>query len=196
MHLVKWKWHTAKYGDPYSEFILYIYPSKCTHTHSSEHMHSEHTLWTHTRSSGQPFILRRLWSSCMFGALLKGSSVVVLKVERALYIHSPPPTIPPDRDSNLQPFNLTHLDVVKTTCWSSNRASERGFKRLNVEWLLVSDGLVWVFHKLLIYWDFHTQPSLGFTENGLKKRNIQRAAVVWMKMSCWCQRSEENGQTG
>ncbi len=30
--------------------------------------------------------------------------------------------------------------------------------------------LVWVFHKLLIYWDFHTQPSLGFTENGLKKR--------------------------
>ncbi len=24
--------------------------------------------------------------------------------------------------------------------------------------------------KLLIYWDFHTQPSLGFTENGQKKR--------------------------
>ncbi len=47
---------------------------------------------------------------------------------------------------------------------------ERGFKRLNVEWLLVPDGLVWVFQKLLIYWDFHTQPSLGFTENGLKKR--------------------------
>ncbi len=31
-------------------------------------------------------------------------------------------------------------------------------------------GLVWVFQKLLIYWDFHAQPSLGFTENGLKKR--------------------------
>ncbi len=30
--------------------------------------------------------------------------------------------------------------------------------------------LVWVFKKLLIYWDFHTQPSLGFTENGPKKR--------------------------
>ncbi len=41
---------------------------------------------------------------------------------------------------------------------------------LNVEWLLVPDGLVWVFQKLLIYWDFLTQPSLGFTENGLKKR--------------------------
>ncbi len=47
---------------------------------------------------------------------------------------------------------------------------ERGFKRLNVEWLLVPDVLVWVFQKLLIYWDFHAQPSLGFTENGLKKR--------------------------
>jgi len=30
--------------------------------------------------------------------------------------------------------------------------------------------LVPVFKKLLIYWDFHTQPSLGFTENGPKKR--------------------------
>ncbi len=36
--------------------------------------------------------------------------------------------------------------------------------------LLVPDGLVWVFQKLLIYWDFHAQPSLGFTENGMKKR--------------------------
>ncbi len=31
-----------------------------------------------------------------------------------------------------------------------------------------TDGLV--FQKLLIYWDFHIQPSLGFTENGPKKR--------------------------
>ncbi len=59
---------------------------------------------------------------------------------------------------------------------------------LNVGWLLVPDGLVWVFQKLLIYWDFHEQPSLGFTENGLKRENIQWAAVVWMKMACWCQR--------
>ncbi len=43
-------------------------PSKCTHTP-----------WTHTRSSGQPF---------SWGFLLKGTSVVVLRVERALYIHS------------------------------------------------------------------------------------------------------------
>ncbi len=50
--------------------------------------------WTHTRSSRQP-MLRRPGSSWGFGALLKGlTSVVVLKVERVLVIHSPPPTIP------------------------------------------------------------------------------------------------------
>ncbi len=38
-----------------------------------------------------------------------------------------------------------------------------------MKWLLVPDGLVWVFQKL-IYWDFHAQPSLGFTDNGPKKR--------------------------
>ncbi len=58
-----------------------------------------------------------------------------------------------------------------------------------MEWLLVPDGLVWVFQKLLIYWDFHTQPSLGFTENGPKKRKYPvRGENVWTKMPCWCQR--------
>ncbi len=73
--------------------------------------------------------------------------------------------------------NSMHLgicDVGKTTCWSSNRASEWGRKEiwvtLNVECLLVPDGLFWVFQKLLIYWDFHAKPSLGFTENSPKKR--------------------------
>ncbi len=59
---LKVTWHKAKYGDPYSEFVL---PSK-VHTHSSEH----------TAVGGS-------------SALLKGTSVTVLKVERALYIHSP-----------------------------------------------------------------------------------------------------------
>ncbi len=38
------------------------------------------------------------------------------------------------------------------------------------DWLLMPDGLVWVFQKLLIYWDFHAQPSQEFTEKGQKKR--------------------------
>ncbi len=44
---------------------------------------------------------------------------------------------------------------------------EMGFK-----WLLTWNGCWWseYFFKLLIYWDFHAQPSLGFTENGPKKR--------------------------
>ncbi len=39
-----------------------------------------------------------------------------------------------------------------------------------MEWLLVPDGLVRVFQKLLIYSDFHAQPSLVFTDNGPKKK--------------------------
>ncbi len=38
------KWHTAKYDDPYSEFVLCINPSKCTHTIVNTHTH------THTHS--------------------------------------------------------------------------------------------------------------------------------------------------
>ncbi len=34
-------WHTAKYGDPYSEFVLHL-PIQ-VHTHSSEHTHTVNT---------------------------------------------------------------------------------------------------------------------------------------------------------
>ncbi len=53
-------WDTAKYGDPYTEFVLCIYPSK-VHTHSSEHTHT-HT-HTHTRNSTL-FCLNTLIFSC------------------------------------------------------------------------------------------------------------------------------------
>ncbi len=43
------------------------------HTQSSEHTHT-HTLRTHTRSSGQPFMLRRPGSNWGFCALLKSTS--------------------------------------------------------------------------------------------------------------------------
>ncbi len=38
----------------------------------------------------------------VFGALLKGTSVMVFRVERALYIHSPHLQLLPAPDSNLQ----------------------------------------------------------------------------------------------
>ncbi len=40
--IVKVMWHTAKYGDPYSEFVLCINPSNVP-THISEHTHSVNT---------------------------------------------------------------------------------------------------------------------------------------------------------
>lgn len=41
---------------------------------------------------------------------------------------------------------------------------------MTVAWLLVLDGLVWIFQKMLIYYWFSPQPSLGLTENGQKIR--------------------------
>ncbi len=103
--LWQWKW---KWSDIRPSMVTHTRnlcsafdPSK-VHTHSSEHTH---TPWTHTRSSGQPFMLRRPGSSWGFGALLKGTSVVVLRVERALDIHSPHLQYLPARDSNSQPFD-------------------------------------------------------------------------------------------
>ncbi len=80
---------------------LHLTHPMCTHTAVNTH-----TPWTHTRSSGQPFfMLRRPGSSRGFGALLKGTSVVVLRVKRALYIHSPHLQFLPARDSNSQPLD-------------------------------------------------------------------------------------------
>ncbi len=45
---------------------LHFTHPKCTHTAVNTQ-----TPWTHTRSSGKPFMLRRPGSSCGFGALLK-----------------------------------------------------------------------------------------------------------------------------
>ncbi len=61
------------------------------HTHSSEHTH------THTHTV-----------SIVITHLLKGTSVGVLRVEKALYIHSPHLQSLPDRDSNSQPFDYDY----------------------------------------------------------------------------------------
>ncbi len=77
------------------------HPSAHTHTHT--HTHREQ--WTHSRRSGQPFMLWHPRSSWGFGALLKGTSVMVSRVERALYIHSPHLQFLLGQDSNWQPFD-------------------------------------------------------------------------------------------
>ncbi len=71
----KWKWCDIR-------------PSMVTHTRNlcpainPSKVHT-HTPWTHTRSSGQPFMLRHPGSSWGFGALLKVTSVMVLKMEES-----------------------------------------------------------------------------------------------------------------
>ncbi len=74
----------AKYGDPYSEFVLCIYPIQSAHTQQWTHTYREHT--PGAVGSHYAAVPGRSWG---FRALLKGTSVVVLMVERALYIHSP-----------------------------------------------------------------------------------------------------------
>ncbi len=67
-------------------------PIQSAHTHT--HTHREHTdgaVGSHLCSWG-------------FDGLLKGTSVVLLKVERVLYIHSPRLQFLPARDSNPQPL--------------------------------------------------------------------------------------------
>ncbi len=115
MKKVKVTWHTAKYGNPYSEFVLCIYPIQSARAHTHRH--------THTRSSGQPFMLRHPGSSWGFGVLLKGTSVVVLRVERALCIHSPTYNSCRTWDSNSQPLgyesdSLTIRPRLPQHCYS------------------------------------------------------------------------------
>ncbi len=56
---------------------------------------------------------------------------------------------------------------------------------------MMPDGLVRVFQKLLIYWDFHAQPSLGFTEIGHRRMGRlvrdDRKAKVTQITTCYNQ---------
>ncbi len=74
-----------------------IRPSMVTHTlnlcsaftHSSAHTQQ----WTHTQSSGQPFMLRCSGSSWRFGALPKGTSSWYWRWRESA-VHPPPPPPP------------------------------------------------------------------------------------------------------
>ncbi len=92
----------------------WLNPSKCTHTQQWVVNIYTHTLWIHTRRSGQPFMLQRPGSSWGFGALLKGlTSVVVLRVERELVNHFPKtiPAGPETRTHNIWVTSPTHYPI-------------------------------------------------------------------------------------
>ncbi len=90
--------------NPGSAFL----PIQSAHTQQWTHTH---TRWTHTRSSGQPFMLQRPGSSWVFGALLKGISVMVLRVESAG--HSLPHLqFLPAQESNSQPLDYESDSLI------------------------------------------------------------------------------------
>ncbi len=99
---------------------LHLSHPQCTHTAVNTH-----TPWTHNRSSGQPFMLRCLGSIWGFSALLKGTSVVVLRVERVLYIHSPTynPCQPETQTRNLICVTLDHKTSHKYGYICSNSST-------------------------------------------------------------------------
>ncbi len=107
-------WSEVTYGQVWWPILgiraLHLTHPKCTHTAVNTHTH---TPWTHTRSSGQPFMLRRPGNSWGFGALLKGTSVVVLRVERERCTFTPP-TYTKYKNSN----NTRH-QCKFIFCWSS-----------------------------------------------------------------------------
>ncbi len=80
-------------------------PSKCTHTAVSSEHTQQWVVNTCTRSSGQP-LLQQPGSNWGFGALLKDTPVMVLRVERALVNHSPHQQSLPDRRFKPTTFGL------------------------------------------------------------------------------------------
>ncbi len=109
--------HVAKYGDLYSELVFCIYPSKV------------HTPWTHTRSSRQPFR--------GFCALLKGTSVVILKVERECCTFTPPTYNsyrPETRSRNLWVTSLTL--TIRTRLPTAQKIMGHFFPCIESKWRL------------------------------------------------------------
>ncbi len=100
------------------------------HTNSSEHTH---TVNTHLE---QWAMLRRPGSSWGFGVLLKGTSVVVLKVERALYIHSLHLQFLPARDSNSQPLDYESDSLTIRLQLPPYSDEDKILKVMDIYWLI------------------------------------------------------------
>ncbi len=83
---------------------------KCAHAraHTHTHTHTVNTLLEQWAAINDAAPREKLG----FGALLKGTSVVVLSVERALNIHSPPHNSCRTWDSNSQPLGYKSNSLI------------------------------------------------------------------------------------
>ncbi len=115
--------------------ILKIGALHLTHpsAHTQQWVVNTHTPWTHTQSSGQP-LLQRPGSNWGFGALLKGTSVMVLKVERVLFIHNPHLQSLPVRESNQQPSGYKPNSLTARPQLPPNRRTNRRTVHCKVLW--------------------------------------------------------------
>ncbi len=96
---MKVMWHTVKYGDPYSEFVLCIYPSKCTHTEVNTHPEQWATIY-----AAVPGEQMGVW------CLAQGHLSHGIEGEESAVYSLPPPTIPARPRLKLTTFQLrVHL---------------------------------------------------------------------------------------
>ncbi len=95
--------------------ILEIGPLRLTHP--SEHTH---TVNTHP----EQWAAIAPGSNWGFGALLKGTSVMVLKVERVLFIHNPHLQFLPARESNQRPSGYKQRSNRQATTAPLNNVCE------------------------------------------------------------------------
>ncbi len=100
-------WHVAKYGNPYSELVLCIYPIQSAHTQQWTHTHTHtHTVWTHPEQWAAIYVAapgEQLGVRCLAqGHLSRG----IEGGERALVIHSPHLQSLPDLRLELVTFGL------------------------------------------------------------------------------------------
>ncbi len=96
------KWHTTKYGDPYSEFVLCIWPIQSAHTQQWTHTH---TVNTHPEQWAAIYAAaprEQLGVRCLAqGHLSRG----IEGGESAGYL-LPPPTVPAGPRLELATFQL------------------------------------------------------------------------------------------
>ncbi len=135
-------------------------------------------------------------SSWGFGVLLKDTSVVVLKVERALYIHSPPPPhlqFPPAWDSNPQPFDyksnslpLNHdFHEPQTVPLSGNIVNKTN---------LFSFKFAWMHLKLFLNWvtDIRVGPEIVTDPAFLVTRLVMETLSTFFLMPAEEKKTQDN----